>query len=53
MYVSSVFRGKVTVFLSRVAILKAHLCLMVTEIRAKILSKKCSKVQSYIRSYLL
>lgn len=53
MYVSSVFRGKVNTFLKRVAILKGHLCQMITKVRAEILNRKCSKIQSYIRKYLL
>jgi len=53
MYVSSVFRRKVTLFLKAVKVLKGHMLALVQDIRMKLMKKKCVKIQRYIRKYLL
>jgi len=53
MYVSSVFRGKVSLFLKAVKVLKGHMLSLVQGIRLKLVKKKCIKIERYIRKYLL
>ena len=53
MYRSSVFRGQVSTFFRRIAVLKGCLTNLAAEARAKILNRKCSTVQKYVRRYLL
>lgn len=53
MYVSSVFRGQTKKFLFSIKVLKSHLLFTVHKIREKIMIKKCTKIQKYIKKYLL
>lgn len=53
MYQSAVFRGQVKAFLQSIRIMKLHMFWLVSEVREKILNHKCSRVQFYIKRYLL
>ena len=53
MYKNAVFRGKVTVFNSRIALLKKDMLTLLKSVRQKLFLKKIIKVQSSVRKYIM